>query len=440
MALDPQLRDRIVEAVDRAFDEQVAFTQELVRHPSLRTDEASAQQLLHAAMAGRGFEMDRWELDPAELATHPGAGIVEVSYDGVENVVGTYRPEVERGRSLILNGHVDVVPTGPEQGWTGSPWDSRIEGDWLYGRGAGDMKAGLVANLFAFDALRTAGLAPTGRIHFQSVVEEECTGNGSLSALQRGYVADAVLIPEPEEDMLVRANTGVIWFRVRVAGDPIHPREMAGGFNAIDAAYHVIGRLRELEQEWNDEKHRHRHFEDLDHPINLNLGKIQGGDWGSSVPAWCEMDLRIALYPGVSAEDAWQQITDKLAGITADGAGSPISATATRTGFFAQGYVLEEGGDAEAALRSSHETVFGSELHSFTTPGYLDGRVFVQYADIPALVYGPVSEAIHGYDERVSIESVRRVTKTIALFIAEWCGVEEVASEPEREAVGTAAR
>mgnify|MGYP003316893691 CR=1 FL=1 len=72
------------------------------------------------------------------------------------------------------------------------------------------MKAGLCANLAALDALKTLGWQPAARVHVQSVTEEECTGNGALSALVRGYRADAALIPEPEENMLVRANTGVI--------------------------------------------------------------------------------------------------------------------------------------------------------------------------------------------------------------------------------------
>lgn len=424
--LSDDLRDRILAAVDAGFDEQLSFTQALVRHPSTRGEEATAQDLLFSAMSQRGLEMDRWELDPDELAEHPGAGKVEVSYDGVDNVVGTYRPREELGRSLILNGHVDVVPEGPVDQWQGSPWDATIRDGWLYGRGSGDMKAGLVANLFAFDALRAAGFAPRGRIHFESVVEEECTGNGALSALVRGYTADAVLIPEPEEDMLVRANVGVIWFRVRVAGDPTHPREMSSGFNAIDAAYYVVARLREVEARWNDRKGQHRYFEDLDHPINLNVGKINGGDWNSSVPAWCELDLRIAVYPGITADEAWAELTDALTSVREDANGHPLQTEVTRTGFYAEGYVLEEGSDAESVLRNSHRAAFdGQELQSFTTPSYLDGRVFVQYAGIPALVYGPISRSIHGYDECVDIESVRRITKSIALFIAEWCGVEE---------------
>ncbi|MFD1213674.1 ArgE/DapE family deacylase [Arthrobacter sp. GCM10027362] len=422
MPTEEQTR-RILDAVDAAFDAQLAFTQDLVRHPSLRTREGSAQDLLYAAMAGRGLEMDRWELDPAELATHEGFGPVTVPYADMTNVVGTYRPAAERGRSLILNGHVDVVPEGPAEAWSRSPWDAPIIDGWLYGRGAGDMKAGLAANLFAFDAVRAAGFDPAGRIHFQSVVEEECTGNGSLAALLRGYRADAVIIPEPEEDMLVRANVGVLWFKVRVTGSPTHVREMGSGFNAIDAAYTAMAALREVEAKWNADRASHRYFEDLDHPINFNFGRIAGGDWPSSVPAWCEFDVRAAIYPGTTAEAAWAELQECLAGL---GRGeAPIHAEATRTGFFAEGYVLEPGSAAEALLERTHGQVFGRDLESFTTPGYLDGRVFALYADTPALVYGPVSEAIHGFDERVSVESVRRITKSIALFIAGWCGIEE---------------
>lgn len=420
--LNPDTARRIIDSVDAAFDRQLEFTAELIRHPSLRAAEASAQDLMFSELESRGLTMDRWTLDGQTLVTHVGYGPSTVAFEDLTNVVGTYTPPAEKGRSLILNGHIDVVPTGPVETWQRSPWDAAMKDGWMYGRGAGDMKAGLAANLFAFDAIRVAGLAPGSTIHFQSVAEEESTGNGSLAALQRGYTADAVIIPEPEENMLVRANVGVIWFRVRVSGKPTHVREMASGFNAIDAAYTVIGALRELEAKWNAEKGRHRYFEDVDHPINVNIGMISGGDWPSSVPSWCELDVRAALYPGVPAGDAWDEIQECL---RTSGAGASVSAE--RTGFFSEGYILEEGSEAEAVLASAHQDVFGSALQSFTTPGYLDGRVFTLYAGIPALVYGPVSEAIHGFDERVNIESVRQVTKTIALFIADWCGVTETA-------------
>lgn len=374
-------------------------------------------------MRDRGLTIDRWALDPDELRTHPGHGAIDVSYEGMTNVVGTYEPAEPTGRSLILNGHVDVVPDGPHEQWSRSPWDAHLEDGWLYGRGSGDMKAGLGAMMFAFDAVRAAGFDPAGRIHMESVVEEECTGNGTLATIQRGYRADAVLIPEPEEDMLVRANVGVVWARIRVGGKPTHPRQMTTGFNAIDAAIAVVTRLRRVEAEWNAERASHPHFEHLDHPINFNVGQIRGGDWPSSVPAWCEFDLRVALYPGMSADAAWERISEELR-LAQDELGTPdATVTAEKTGFYAEGYVLEEGSEAEAVLGTAHEAAFGSPLESFTTPGYIDSRLFVLYEGTPALVYGPKTEEIHGYDERTNVESLRRVTKSIAVFIADWCGV-----------------
>lgn len=372
--------------------------------------------------------MDRWAIDSEKLRAHVGYGPATVPYADATNVVGSYEPESRSGRSLILNGHVDVVPTGPATIWTRSPWAAPIVEGWMYGRGSADMKAGLAANLFAYDSIRAAGLAPAAPIHFQSVVEEECTGNGSLAALLRGYTADAVIIPEPEENMLVRANVGVIWFKVRIAGRPAHVREMGSGLNALDAAYAVMGRLRRLQDSWNAEQGRHRYFEDVEHPINFNFGQICGGDWPSSVPAWCELDVRASLYPGIAAEQAWYRIQDCLqeAGRLLAGDGGPSGdnpVSAERTGFFSEGYILEEGSAAESVLAAAHQSAFGAELETITTPGYLDGRVFSLYGGIPTLVYGPVSRDIHGFDECVQVESVRNVTKTIALFIAEWCGV-----------------
>jgi acetylornithine deacetylase len=422
--LTSEERRRILAAVDEKFDAQVEFTRRLIAEPSVRGEERSIQDLIHSELEQRGYAVDRWTMNVDELQDHPGFGPVTVPYDNADNIVGSYAPETSRGRSLIINGHVDVVPTGPEEEWSRSPWEPAIIDGWLYGRGAGDMKAGHAAGLFALDAIRNAGYRPTAPIHFQSVVEEESTGNGSLSALLRGYTADAVLIPEPEENMLVRANVGVIWFTVRVAGRPIHPREMTSGFNAIDAGYAVIAQLRELETRWNAERLEHEHFADLAHPINFNIGGIRGGDWPSSVPAWCELDVRVSFYPGMSADEAWAQIEQCLESASNRPELAGSVPTARRTGFYSEGYVLEPSTEAEKVLACAHAEAFGTPLETLTTPGYLDGRVFTLYGGMPSLVYGPRSEAIHGYDERVHLESVRRVTAAIALFIAEWCGIE----------------
>ena len=425
MAVDKELTKDILAAVDAGFSAQTAFTEDLVRFPSLRGQEHTGQDFLFSELKQRGYAMDRWSIDVADIENHPGFSPVKVDYTNAINVVGTHRPREEAGRSLILNGHVDVVPVGPLDMWTRPPFEPWRDGDWLYGRGGADMKAGIAANIYALDALKSLGLQPAATVHVQSVTEEECTGNGALAALVRGYRADAAIIPEPEDDKLVRANVGVIWFRIHVRGLPVHVREASAGANAIEASFDIMKGLRKLEAEWNSRQKRHRYFEDYNHPINFNIGKIEGGDWASSVPAWCSFDCRISIYPGVDPRAAATEIEDCVRNAARDNAFLSNNPPQVEfNGFFAEGYVLEEGSDAEAALGRAHAAAYGTSLETMVTPGYLDGRVFVLYGDMPCLVYGPYSENIHGFDERVSLSSVKRVTGSIALFIAEWCGLE----------------
>lgn len=429
MSLDAGLAREILAAVDDGFDDQTTWLQDLVRHPSLRGREHTAQEMVHNALATRGYGMDRWAINVDDIRDHPGFSPVaeDVDYSNTINVVGTHTPKQSSGRSLILNGHIDVVPAGPRDMWSRDPFDPAIEGDWMYGRGAGDMKAGIAANIFAVDALNRLGFEPAATLYQQSVSEEECTGNGALSCLVRGYRADAAIITEPTSHDLVRANLGVIWFRVSVRGHPVHVAEAGSGANAIEAAYTIIQRLRVLEQELNAERADSPHFADHPHPINLNVGKIEGGDWASSVPAWCTMDLRIAMLPGRDPADLAQRIEHAVSdACRGDPFLSNNPAEVTFNGFFAKGYELPEGTDAEAALIRAHRTSFDTALTSSPSTAYLDGRVFMLYDDCPALVYGPVSQNIHGFDERVSLSSLRQVTKTVALFVADWCGLNRI--------------
>jgi acetylornithine deacetylase len=427
MPLDPALRDRVIAAVEEGFGDQVALTQELVRFPSLRGEEHAIQDFVFRELRRRGYATDRFAMDGQALARHPGGAPVSERHSDAPIVVGIHRPRAERGRSLILQAHVDVVPTGPADMWTRPPFEPAIAEGWLHGRGSADMKAGHAANLACLDALRRIGLQPAATVYVQSVVEEESTGNGALMTHLRGYRADAVLIPEPEDERLVRANVGVLWFTVEVRGHPVHVREMGTGANAIDAAYRIVGALRELEARWNEDRAGRPHFADADHPINLNVGRIEGGDWASSVPAWCRLECRIALYPGTPAGEAARAVEEAVAAFArADPFLANNPPRIAFDGFFAEGYVLEEGSEAEAALARAHEAATGRALESFMTAGYLDTRVHALYDRVPALCYGPVGQSIHGVDERVELASVKRVTAAMALFVAEWCGVEPV--------------
>lgn len=424
--LDADLTTAVMNSVDTGFNAQVALTAELVKFPSVRGAEHTAQDFVAAELRERGLAVDRWQIDVEAIRHMPGFSPVHVGYENAFNVVGSRRPASAKGRSLILNGHIDVVPVGPLDMWTTPPFAPRVEGGWLYGRGGGDMKAGLAGCLASLDALARLGWRPAADLHVQSVVEEECTGNGALACLERGYRAEAALIPEPMWNQLIRAQVGVLWFQVHVRGVPVHVREARAGANAIEAAFPIMQALHALEEDWNTRRGDYPPYGAVEHPINLNIGKIAGGDWASSVPAWCVFDVRVAIYPGqdiAAAKSEIETVIRDAARANRFLANNPPEIV--YHGFEAEGYVLKDGEDAVALLGRAHRQVFGEALAEIATTGTTDARFFGLYAGIPALVYGPNADSIHGFDERVELESVRKCTQAMALFIAEWCGLEK---------------
>lgn len=425
--IDTDLGTKILHAVDAGFDEQIEFTRELVRKPSTRGNEATAQDLMAEGFGLHGFDIDRFKLDPEELARQPGFSPAAVSYENAWSVVGSWRPASPKGRSLVMNGHVDVVPTGPADLWTYPPFEPVIDGDWMYGRGAGDMKSGTAAMIFAMAALRRAGVMPAATVHMESVIEEECTGNGALSCMLRGYDGNIVLIPEPSDAHLMSAQVGVIWMQVTVRGIPVHVSVAGTGQNAIEACTPLFSALRALEEEWNRDDAKHDAFADLDHPINVVVSKIEGGDWTSSVPSWCRFDVRVGLYPDVEVAEIQRRLEAGLAEASRDHpflSNNPPSIA--WHGFLAPGYVLRGGEEAQQVLERAHEKVFKAPLRRTAFTGLTDARFRGLYGSTPGLVYGATAENIHGIDERVSLESLRRLTQSMALFIADWCGVEAV--------------
>ena len=430
--MNETLKTDILNSVDAIFDAEIDFLTELTGHPSTRGNEQSAQGFIATELGSRGYSVDRWNVDVADISHLPGFSPVIGSYDDAVNVVGSHRSRKKSGRSLILNGHVDVVPVGPLDMWDSPPFEPRVDSGWMYGRGAGDMKAGLASNLFALDALRALGFAPAADVHYQSVVEEECTGNGALACLQRGYTADAALIPEPFSEDLVTAQLGVLWFQVHLKGIPVHVAYAGSGANAIEASIPLIAALHEMEERWNFPDCRHGEYGHVHHPLNLNIGKIEGGDWTSSVPSWCVFDVRMGLFPGQDIEEAKQEIEAVL--IDAAQANDFLRNNQPEIvyhGFRAEGYALAEhkttmSGQAISTLEHAHHAVTGKDLNKIAITATTDARFFGLYADTPALVYGPNAEAIHGFNERVELESIRRITQATAVFIADWCGLETI--------------
>lgn len=268
----PQLSNEqiasITKSVSDGFDEQIAYTQKLVRFGGQRGEEAEVQNFVYQQYADRGYNPVRIEMKEEELSQHIGAGKFSPTHSHAPVVIGIHRPKANKGKSLILNGHIDVVPLGPTDMWRAEPYSGLIQDGKLYGRGSGDMRAGHAANVWALDALKRVGLQPAAEVILQSVVEEESTGNGTLMAHLKGYKADAALIPEPMQEQLVRANVGVLWFQIECRGRPVHVRAMGTGSNAIDSTWKVVSELRKLEQEWNDRHVEARFFENEKHPLS----------------------------------------------------------------------------------------------------------------------------------------------------------------------------
>lgn len=424
--IDTGLEHELLAACNDLQPRLHALLAALVRFPSVLGEEASAQDYMEGLFQGMGLAVDRFEVRDDELADMPGYAPPVGHWQRHDNVVGAFRPRNAAGRSLILNGHIDVVPVGSEDLWSAPPFEPVIRDGRLYGRGSGDMKAGIAAYVIAFEALRTLGLQPAAPVWLQSVVEEECTGNGALACLKHGYRADAAIIPEPFDHSVLTAQVGVIWLSLEVLGRPAHVLDVSRGINAIEATYALYRGLQTLRDDWNAPQARHPAFAGVERPINFNLGRIQGGEWTSSVPTRCVADIRCGFYPGVSVGEARAAIEERLARTArSDPSLQGVQYRIRYAGLQSEGVVIDRAQPLVETLVAAHEQVTGTPTRYFASTATTDVRVFNLYGDTPATCYGPESSHIHGIDESVSLESTRKVTQVLALFIARWCGVQK---------------
>lgn len=427
------IHKKLEQAVEANWSSQVDWLKALVGFPSLRGEEAPCQDWIAGEFRKRGWSVDRYVLADVAMDHLPGfSPVADTDYGRAVQVVGTLRCDAAdnapRGRSLILQGHVDVVPVGPSEMWTFPPFQPTEKDGKLYGRGANDMKSGVCAMVFALDALRRAGYAPNADIHVQTVTEEESTGNGALSTLARGYRADACLIPEPTSGKILRGTVGVMWFKLRIRGKPVHVSESERGTNAILSAFGLIEALRGHTRDLNERVKAHPWFSRIANPIKFNPGKISGGDWASSTPAWCDVDCRIAVLPGMSLSAFREELTGVvMAAARQDPFLADNPPEVVWNGFQADDYVLEPGSDFEKAVRAAHLRVHGQDAGEVILPAVTDCRFYGRYYGIPSLSYGSTGGGSHGFDEAVELASIRNVTLTLASFIADWCGVRPLA-------------
>lgn len=424
--LDPGAKRAILDACASLEAEAAALLGRLVQFDSTLGREGPCLDFVADALALQGLAVRRVPTEPETLRDHPGFSPPLIPYAGRDNVVGLHRPRDPKGRSLVLQAHVDVVPPGAEEEWTTPPFQPDVRGGRIYGRGAGDMKAGLVSNMIALKALRRAGLAPAAEVQVQAVIEEECTGNGALATMLAMPEAEAVIIPEPGPgyEAIYTAEVGVVWAWVTVTGRPAHVRDMQAGVNAIDAAMQVAARFKDYEAEMNRAERVHAAFHGVNHPVNVNLGTVEGGEWNSSVPSKCRIGLRVGVMLGYTAAQAKADIERIVAAAAADPALRGAKLALTWGGFMADPCAFDRSSPIAQLAERSFAEAMGGNLRAYPATGLTDGRFFELYQGTPVAVFGPDAENIHGIDESVGIASMHAITRTIALTIAQWCGTE----------------
>ncbi len=419
------LEKKVSERVVRMKEDMVQTLQALVRIPSLVGQETAAQVYMNRLYRSLNLEVSSLFPDLEKVKTHAAFIDTEMSYEGRPNIIGTLTGS-GTGPSLILNGHVDVVSPQPISGWKYDPWGGQVDGERLYGRGAGDMKAGLVANYFALKAILDAGVRPKGTVMLQSVIDEEAGGaGGTLALLMQGYRADAMICTEPHNLNLTISHVGVNYFRVKVQGKISHAALAHLGVNAIGKMYPVYHALIDLDEKRGREIRFPLFEKGSGRSCHLSIGTMKAGDWPSNVAGSAEMECRIGYIPGEKMADI-KQLVERTVRETAEK--DPwLKEHPPRVEWFGwqtEPWYQDPQHPFVQTFKGALESTLGRNAEIIGRAGGIDSR-FAQYFNMVSACTGPKAGGIHGFDEYVEIPSIIQVTQALATTILRWCGVEE---------------
>lgn len=404
----------------------IGLLQETIRIPSISgtADENSGQAHIAEIFTSGGLEVDHWSIDLAELQAHADFPGMEVPRDEAWGLVGRL-PGTGGGdgATLMLNGHIDVVPPGDRDAWADDPFSGSIrEGD-VVGRGACDMKAGLIASYWAVQAIRQAGVRLRGDLLLASVQGEEDGGLGTFALLQRGWRADSCVIPEPTGLDLVPGNAGALTFRLRVRGHATHASRRTEGVSAIEKFLPVWHALRALEA------HRHRDVDQsstkfgLTHP--LSIGTVHAGDWPSSVPDLLVAEGRLGVALGEPVEHARSELEQAVAEACAGDSWLRDHPVVVEWwgGQFASGQLAADSDLLHRVAGAHARVASGRRPSTWIAPYGSDLRLLTQIGHIPTLQYGPGdARSAHGPDESVPIADVLTTARTLAVLALDVCG------------------
>lgn len=403
----------------------IDLLQKLVQEPSKRGREAKAQAIIMEKCKQLNLEIDCWELEGDTLRQHPQFHCDRSDFSGNPNLAAVLKGS-GGGKSILLNGHIDVVPEGNLHDWVEHPFSGIVKDGKMYGRGTTDMKGGTVSLLMAMDAIISLGIRLKGDVIFESVIEEESGGAGTLAAVLRGYRADAAIIPEPTNLKFFPLQQGSMWFRITVKGKSAHGGTRYAGVNAIEQAMVVIDALRELETKRN-EALDHPLYEAIPIPIPINLGKISGGDWPSSVPDTVILEGRFGVAPNESIEAAQLSLTECLSELNTEHEWFQIKPVEWE--WFGARWLpgqLEENHPLTQVLTDKFISVFNKEPVIEASPWGTDGGYLSVVGKIPVMVFGPgITEMAHDANEHIELRKITEAAHVIALTILEWCGMDD---------------
>ncbi|KJS78004.1 MAG: acetylornithine deacetylase [Desulfotomaculum sp. BICA1-6] len=406
-------------------DEAAGFLSRLIQTASTAGREKEAQELMAEKFRHLGMAVDTWVQGGDDLLNHPHFCSPRTDFTDSPNVVGTLQG-TGGGRSLIINGHIDVVPPGEDAAWERSPWSGYVGDGRVYGRGATDMKGGTLSALLAVEALHSLGVKLKGDIILASVVEEESGGSGTLASILRGYKADGAFIPEPSEMVIYPQQQGSMWFRMAVKGRVAHGGTRYLGVSAIENAILVINQVRELEQERNARLADEPLYHGVPIPVPINIGKIAGGSWPSSVPDLVTLEGRMGVAPGENMADARRELEQSMSLLGAKDEWfreHPVQLEWFGARWLPGGIGLDH--PLMNALTDAYRLVKNAKPEIKASPWGTDGGLLTQVGGVPTVVFGPgVTAAAHYPNEYIEMKNVLDAAEIFALAIMEWCGVE----------------
>jgi acetylornithine deacetylase len=381
------------------------------------------QEYLGDRLRELGLHVDLWEPNASDFDDLPWFDAPSSYYpDGFKDkpvVVATWKGAGDR--SIILNGHVDVVSPEPLSLWTCDPWEGAVREGKIHGRGVIDTKGGLAAIVMALEALKKNGYTPSGRIHFISAIDQEINGAGTIAAINRGYRADVALIVEPTDFNIGLSTMGAFWYRILVPGKASHAASVWEGVNAAEKAMLIH---QGLEQALAYRKElRHPLYKDCAQPATVNLGTFISGGYPSSVPDKARLEYRVGVLPGESNEDVIAELTQAVAQVSSEDPwlrGHPPETAPY--GWYGEPTEIERDHPFVSVLVANYKKVCERPPDLLGMTYGCDAGRFWKLAGIKSVVFAPgdLSTQAHKPNESLKIDEYIQYIRILARALVDW--------------------